>query len=174
MSSMKSVAGGRKGWKRARAHGNRETLESLSRTGGRSQDWRTGDRHTLTNRAEMSSDKDRDKRTKKNQIGELVPRQNLTRDFEAQITNPHSSVLRLKLGNPTPPWFCGSTQKHNTDFEAKPGEIVATIFEGKLKKTVATGFEAKTEKTVSGVLRLNHWQTVAIDFEDQTDEKPFE
>jgi hypothetical protein len=95
-------------------------------------------------------------------------------DFEAQIINPHTSVLRPKLENPTPPWFYGSTKKHNTNFEAKPGETIATIFEGKLKKTVATGFEAKTEKTVSGVLRPNHWQTVAIGFEDQTDEKPFE
>jgi hypothetical protein len=59
-------------------------------------------------------------------------------------------------------------------FEAKPLETVATGFEAKPEKTVATGFEAKPEKTVPMVLRPNHWQTVAISFEAQTDEKPSE
>jgi hypothetical protein len=117
-------------------------------------------------------------------------------DFEAQITKPVLLILRLKPVNPPPPWFWGSTKKPTAGFEAKPGETVATSFEVKLEKTVATGFEAKPEKTVAAgfkakppetvatgfevkpaktvwvILRPNHSQTVIIDFEAQTDEKP--
>jgi hypothetical protein len=117
-------------------------------------------------------------------------------DFDAQITKPKLPVLRLKPGNPPPPWFWGSTKKLTAGFEIKPGETVATSFEAKLEKTVATGFEAKPEKTITGgfeakpletvttgfeakpaktaqvVLRPNHSQTVANGFEAQTDEKP--
>jgi hypothetical protein len=117
-------------------------------------------------------------------------------DFEAQITKPYLLVLRPKLGNPTPHWFWGSTKKPTAGFEAKPGETVTTSFEAKLEKTVAAGFEAKPPETVAAgfeakpleiittgfeakppetvlvVLRLNHWQTVAIGFEAQTDKKP--
>jgi hypothetical protein len=109
-------------------------------------------------------------------------------DFEAQITKSDLPVLRPKPGNPLPPWVWGSTKKPIADFEAKPGETVATSFEAKLEKTVAIGFEAKLEKTVAagfeakpletvttafeaklvkivwGVLRPNHSQTVAISF----------
>jgi hypothetical protein len=94
ISSMKSVAEGRKAWKRTRAHGNRETLASLSRTGGWSQDRCTGDSHTLTNRAKMSNDKDWDKRMKKIQIGEFVPRGNLTRETEQadRLSRPWSGT----------------------------------------------------------------------------------
>jgi hypothetical protein len=89
-------------------------------------------------------------------------------DFEAQITKPELSVLRPKPGNPRPTWFCGSTKKPTSGFEAKSGETVTTGFEAKLEKTaatgfeakpeksVATGFEAKLEKTILVVLRPNH------------------
>jgi hypothetical protein len=112
-------------------------------------------------------------------------------DFEAQITKPELLVLRLKPGNPPPPWFWGSTKKPTTDFEAKPGETVAASFEAKLEKTVATGFkanpvkiivagfmakpletiptgfEAKPVKTIQVVLRPTHSQTVNIGFKAQ-------
>jgi hypothetical protein len=65
-------------------------------------------------------------------------------------------VLRPKPGNPPPPWFCGSTKKSITDFEAKPGETVATSFEAKSEKTIATSFEARLDKTIPVVLRPNH------------------
>jgi hypothetical protein len=74
-------------------------------------------------------------------------------DFEAQITKPELPVLRPKLGNPPPPWFCASTKKPTIGFEAKRGETVATSFEAKLEKTVAVGFEAKAAKTVRVLLR---------------------
>jgi hypothetical protein len=83
-------------------------------------------------------------------------------DFEAQITKPELPVLRLKPGNPPPPWFCGSTKKPITGFEAKPEE------------TVATSFQAKLEKTVRVLLKPNHSQTIIIGFEAQTNEKPSE
>jgi hypothetical protein len=96
-----------------------------------------------------------------------------------------------KLRNPPPHWFCGSTKKPTTGFEAKPGETVATGFEVKLEKTVATGFkakpaktiatgfeakpletvvtgfEAKSAKTIQVVLRPNHSQTVNLGFKAQ-------
>jgi hypothetical protein len=116
-------------------------------------------------------------------------------DFEAQITKPKLSVLRPKPGKPPPHWFWGSTKKPTINFEAKPGETIATSFEVKLEKidttdfeakpektvvagfeakqpeTTTSGFEAKLVKTVRVVLRPNYSQTVAIDFEAQTDEK---
>jgi hypothetical protein len=82
-------------------------------------------------------------------------------------------------------------QETDHDFEAKPGEIVATSFEAKLEKTVATDFEAKPAKTIATdfeakppetvspgfevkpgkivrvVLRPNHSQTVELGFEAQ-------
>jgi hypothetical protein len=100
-------------------------------------------------------------------------------DFEAQITKPELPVLRPKPENPPPPWFWGSTKKPAADFEAKPGETIATSFEAKLEKTVAagfeakppetvtTGFEAKPAKTVRVVLRPNHSQTVDHGFKAQ-------
>jgi hypothetical protein len=108
-----------------------------------------------------------------------------------QITKLDLQVLWPKLGNPTPPWFWGSTKKPTAGFEAKPGETVATSFEAKLEKTVAasfvikleknrrsrfwgqpletiaTGFEAKLAKTVRVVSRPNHSQTVDLGFEAQ-------
>jgi hypothetical protein len=66
-------------------------------------------------------------------------------DFKAQIIKPELTVLRLKPGNPPPPWFRGSTKKPTTGFETKPGETVATDFQIKPEKIVATGFEAKPE-----------------------------
>jgi hypothetical protein len=87
--------------------------------------------------------------------------------------------LRPKSRNPQPPWFWGSTKKSTADFEAKPGETVATSFEAKLEKIVATGFEAKQTKIVAAgfeakplkivqvVLRPNHSQTVDLGFEAQ-------
>jgi hypothetical protein len=77
-------------------------------------------------------------------------------DFEAQITKPELPVLRSKLGNPPPPWFRGSTKKPTADFEAKPGE------------TVASSFEAKLSKTVRVVLRPNHSQTFDLGFDAQS------
>jgi hypothetical protein len=112
-------------------------------------------------------------------------------DFEAQITKPELSVLRHNPENPPPPWFCGSTKKLTTGFEAKPGETVTTTFDAKLEKTVttsfeaklletvaigfeakpletvATGFEVKPTKTVRVVLRPNHSQTVDLGFKAQ-------
>jgi hypothetical protein len=112
-------------------------------------------------------------------------------DFKAQIIKPELTVLRLKPGNPPPPWFRGSTKKPTTGFEAKPGKSVATSFEAKLVKTVtagfeakpvetdatgfeakliktvATGFEAKPVKTVRVILRSNHSQTADLGFEAQ-------
>jgi hypothetical protein len=76
-------------------------------------------------------------------------------DFEAQITNAELPVLRPKPGKPPPPWFCGSTKKPTTGFEAKPGE------------TIATSFKVKLEKTVRLVSRPNHSQTVDLGFEAQ-------
>jgi hypothetical protein len=100
-------------------------------------------------------------------------------DFEAQITKPELLVLRHKPGNPSPPWFWGSTQKPTTGFEAKLGETIATSFQAKLEKTVATGFEVKLletvttgfevkwVKTVRVVLRPNHSQTIDLCFKAQ-------
>jgi hypothetical protein len=88
-------------------------------------------------------------------------------DFEAQITKPELSVLRLKPGNPPLPWFWGSTKKPTIGFEAKPKKTVGTSFEAKLMKTVAAGFEAKPAKTARVVLRPNHSQTVDLSFEAQ-------
>jgi hypothetical protein len=100
-------------------------------------------------------------------------------DFEAQITKPELSVLRPKLGNPSPPWFWVSTKKPTVKFEAKPGETVAagfeaklletvgTSFEAKVEKTVATCFEAKLAKTVRVVLRPNYSQIVDLGFKAQ-------
>jgi hypothetical protein len=116
-------------------------------------------------------------------------------DFDTQISNLKLPVLRPKPENPSPPWFWGSTKKPTTgikakleksvatDFEAKsektvtpgfevkPPETVTTGFEAKQPKIVTTGFVAKPVKTVRVVLRPDHSQTIAIGFEDQTDEK---
>jgi hypothetical protein len=87
-------------------------------------------------------------------------------------------ILRTKSPNQTC-WFWGSTKKPTADFEAEPGEtvatsfgsklelIVATSFEAKPVKTVAAGFEAKPLETVQVVLRPNHSQTVDLGFEAQ-------
>jgi hypothetical protein len=69
-------------------------------------------------------------------------------DFETQITKPELPVLRPKLGNPPPPWFCGSTKKLTASFVTKLKETVATSFESKLEKTIATDFEVKSAKIV--------------------------
>jgi hypothetical protein len=109
----------------------------------------------------------------------LKPR-NHRSDFEAQITKPELSILRPKPGNPSPPWFWGSTKKPTTSFEAKPGKTVTTSFEAKLEKTVVTSFEVKPAKTVATdfdakpvktvrvVLRPNYSQTVDLGFEAQS------
>jgi hypothetical protein len=86
-------------------------------------------------------------------------------DFEAQITKPELSVLRLKPKNPAPPWFWGSTKKSTTSFQAKPGETVATSFEAKLEKTIATGFEAKSLETVATSFEAKLEKTTAAGFE---------
>jgi hypothetical protein len=86
-------------------------------------------------------------------------------DFEAQITKLELSVVRLKPGNPPPPWFWGSTKKPTAGFEAKPGETVATSFEAKLEKTVTTGFEAKPVKTVTTGFEAKPPETIVIGFE---------
>jgi hypothetical protein len=88
-------------------------------------------------------------------------------DFEAQITKTELPVLRLKPGNPPPPWFWSSTKKRNAGFEAKSREIVAISFDAKLEKTITTGFESKPAKTIRVVLRPNHSQTVDLGFEAQ-------
>jgi hypothetical protein len=85
-------------------------------------------------------------------------------DFEAQITKPELQVLRPKQGNPPTPWFCGSTKKPATSFEAKPGETVTTSFEVKLEKIVATGFEAKPEKTITTGFEAKPPETVTAGF----------
>jgi hypothetical protein len=77
-------------------------------------------------------------------------------DFEAQITKPR---------NPPPPWFWGSTKKPTTDFDAKPGQTVATSFEAKLEKTVVAGFEAKPPETVATGFEAKPAETVTTDFE---------
>jgi hypothetical protein len=64
-------------------------------------------------------------------------------DFETQITKSELSVLRPKLENLPPPWFCVSTKKSTTSFEAKPAETVTTGFEVKPLETVALGFKAQ-------------------------------
>jgi hypothetical protein len=86
-------------------------------------------------------------------------------DFEAQIIKSKLSVLRPKPGNPSPPWFWGSTKKPTTSFEAKPGGTVATNFEAKLEKTMVTSFEAKLEKTVATSLEAKLEKTVTAGFE---------
>jgi hypothetical protein len=86
-------------------------------------------------------------------------------DFEAQITKPELSVLRPKPKNPPPPWFWGSTKKPTADFEAKPGETVATSFEAKLEKTVIAGFEAKPLEIVATSFEANPAKTIAACFE---------
>jgi hypothetical protein len=86
-------------------------------------------------------------------------------DFEAQIIKPKLPILRLKPGNPSPPWFWGSTKKPTTGFEAKPGETIVTSFETKLEETIATGFEAKPEKTVAAGFKAKPPETVATGFE---------
>jgi hypothetical protein len=91
-------------------------------------------------------------------------------DFDAQITKPKLPVLRPKLGNPSPPWFWGSTKKSTTGFEAKPGEPVATSFEVKLEKTVAAGFEVKPLETIAAGFEVKPLETVAAGF----DAKPLE
>jgi hypothetical protein len=86
-------------------------------------------------------------------------------DLEAQITKPELPVLRPKWGNPSPPWFWGSTKKPTTGFEAKLGETVATSFEAKLEKTNATGFEAQPVKTVAAGFEAKPLETVVASFE---------
>jgi hypothetical protein len=88
-------------------------------------------------------------------------------DFDAQITKSELPILRPKLENPPPPWFWGSNNKLTPDFEAKPGETVATSFEAKLEKTVTVGFEAKLLKIIQVVLRPNHSQSVDLGFKAQ-------
>jgi hypothetical protein len=73
--------------------------------------------------------------------------------------------LRLKSGNPPPPWFWGSIKKLTTGFEAKPGETITTNFEAKLEKTVATDFEAKPTKTVIAGFEAKPLETVTTGFE---------
>jgi hypothetical protein len=110
----------------------------------------------------------------------LRPKPRIRRgDFETQITKPELPILRPKPRNPPPPWFWASTKKPIVDFEAKPGETVATSFEAKLEKTVTAGFEAKPLETVTTgfeanpakivrvVLRPNHSQTADLGFEAQ-------
>jgi hypothetical protein len=103
----------------------------------------------------------RNRQTKAHLVLRPKPR-NHRGDFEAPITKPELLVLRPKARNPPPPWFWGSTKKPTADFEAKPGETVATSFEAKLEKTVATGFEAKLVKTIRVVLRPKHSQTIDL------------
>jgi hypothetical protein len=55
-----------------------------------------------------------------------------------------------------------------TGFRTKPEKTVSTSFEAKLEKTIATGFDTKPEKIILVILRLNHWQTVDLDFKAQT------
>jgi hypothetical protein len=88
-------------------------------------------------------------------------------NFEGQINKPELSVLRRKLGNPPPLWFCGSIKKPTTGFEVKSGETVATSFEAKLEKTVATGFEAKPLETVVTGFEAKLTKTVALGFKAQ-------
>jgi hypothetical protein len=94
-------------------------------------------------------------------------------DFEAQITKLELPVLSHKPGNPPPLWFCGSTMKPTTDFEAKPGETVATSFEVKLEKTITTSFEAKPAKTVAADFEAKLPETVTPVLRTNR-QKPFE
>jgi hypothetical protein len=59
-------------------------------------------------------------------------------------------------------------------FEVKPLETATTGFDVKPLETVTASFEAEPPETIPVVLMPNHWQTVAIGFEAQTDEKPSE
>jgi hypothetical protein len=112
-------------------------------------------------------------------VGFVTQPTNNRGNFEAQISKIELSVLRTKLKNSPPPWFWGSTKKPTVGFEAKSGETIAISFDVKLEKTIAAGFklklletvatsfEAKSVKTVRVVLRLNHSQTVDLDFKAQ-------
>jgi hypothetical protein len=88
-------------------------------------------------------------------------------DFKAQITQPKLPVLRPKLGNPSPPWFWGSTKKPTAGFEVKPGETVATSFEVKLEKTIAAGFEAKPLEIVTTGFEAKPVKTIIAGFYDK-------
>jgi hypothetical protein len=106
----------------------------------------------------------RNQQTEDHLVLGLKPR-NRHSDFETQITKPKLPVLRPKPENPPPPWFWGSTKKTTADFEAKPGETVATSFEAKLEKTVATSFEVKPSETVVAGFEAKPLEIVATDFE---------
>jgi hypothetical protein len=80
-------------------------------------------------------------------------------------------VLRHKPGN-RQSRFWGQTVRNRCS--RLWGQTTAADFETKLVEIVIAGFEAKPTETIPVVLRPNHWQTVAIGFEAQTDEKPSE
>jgi hypothetical protein len=86
-------------------------------------------------------------------------------DFEAQIIKSELPVLRPKPGNPSPPWFWGSTKKPIAGFEARPGETVAISFEAKLEKIVGTDFEAKPVEIVAAGFEAKPPETVTTSFE---------
>jgi hypothetical protein len=106
----------------------------------------------------------RNRQTEAHMVLRPKPR-NYRGDFEAQITKPKLPILRPKPGSPPPPWFCGSTKKPTTGFEAKPGETVTSSFEAKLEKIVATSFETKLEKIVATSFEAKLENSIATSFE---------
>jgi hypothetical protein len=94
---------------------------------------------------------------------EVKPPETVTAGFEAKPLETVASGFEAK-----------PLETVASGFEAKLAEIVATDFEAKPLETITTDFEAKAVKTVLVVLRPNHSQIVAIDFEAQTDEKSSE
>jgi hypothetical protein len=102
--------------------------------------------------------------TKKTITGfETRPRETVATSFEVKIEKTAVAGFEAK-----PP------ETGVAGFEAKPLETITAGFEAKPLETVTTGFEAKRVKITRVVLRPNHSQTVTIDFEAQTDEKPSE
>jgi hypothetical protein len=99
-----------------------------------------------------------------------------TTGFEAELGETVATSFEAKLEKTVTTGFDAKpSETVAAGFEAKPLETVATAgFEAKPPKIVSTGFDAKPAKIVRVVLRPNHSQTAAIDFQAQTDDKPFE
>jgi hypothetical protein len=99
----------------------------------------------------------------------------ITTSFEAKLEKTIATGFEAKLEKTVVAGFeAKPLETIATGFETKPLETVAAGFEAKPPEIVTTGFEGKPTKAVWVVLRPNHSQTVAIDFEAQTDEKPSE
>jgi hypothetical protein len=95
-----------------------------------------------------------------------------TTGFEAKPGKTVASSVEAKLEKTVVAGFeAKPLETVAVGFEAKPLETIVAGFEVKPLETVTTGFEAKPAKIIWVILRPNHSQTVAIDFEAQIDEK---